>query len=239
MLRLKRQDDLLEILRTQRYATVAELSARLYASPATVRRDLAALTKSGLVIRSHGGAAFRDERSQTLPVEMRTQAHAPEKELIGELAAQQVKDGDVVMLDASSTALYAVRCLGRKQALTVVTNSMRAAEEAGRQGHRVYVTGGLLLPDSDAFAGEAAEDCLRRFNADVLLFSSAGVRGDGMICDYSEEETRLRRVMFACARRRVFLCDGSKLGRVFPYNLFFVSEADAVLCDRPLPEEWR
>ena len=239
MLQLKRQDELLQILRAQRYATVEELAARLYASPATVRRDLALLQQAGLVERSHGGAALKDERSQTLPLSLRSQTHAREKEQIGRMAAERVRDGDVVMLDASSTALCAARHLGKRQNLTLVTNSMRVVEEAARQGHRVYMTGGLLQPNSDAFAGEAAEDCLRRFNADVLFFSSAGVRSDGMICDYSEEETRLRRVMLACARRRIFLCDSSKLARVFPHNLIPVSQVDEALCDKPLPPEWR
>ena len=43
MLTVERQAELLEILKREKSATVAALTKRLYASEATVRRDLAAL----------------------------------------------------------------------------------------------------------------------------------------------------------------------------------------------------
>ena len=60
MLKTQRLDEILSILRQSRYVTVAELSDRLYASPATIRRDLALLEKSGLLVKSHGGVALAD-----------------------------------------------------------------------------------------------------------------------------------------------------------------------------------
>ena len=142
-------------------------------------------------------------------------------------------------MDASTTVLHAARFLAGRENLTIITNSIRVAEQMRGQQHRVYLTGGLLLENSDGFAGPLAELCVRQFNADVLLFSSAGVSRKGMISDYSEEETQLRRVMLSCARRRIFLCDSSKIGRNCLYNLGDVTQADEVLCEREIPEEWK
>lgn len=44
--------------RTGRMVTVQELCDSLYASPATIRRDLAALESYNLITRTHGGAVL-------------------------------------------------------------------------------------------------------------------------------------------------------------------------------------
>ena len=46
MLKNQRLDEILGIIQQEHYITVSELSARLYASPATIRRDIALLEKS-------------------------------------------------------------------------------------------------------------------------------------------------------------------------------------------------
>ena len=69
MLKTQRLDEILSILRQSRYVTVAELSDQLYASPATIRRDLALLEKSGLLVKSHGGVALADGHNRFVELE--------------------------------------------------------------------------------------------------------------------------------------------------------------------------
>ena len=56
MLSLERQEEILDILNRNKSATVEELASELYVSGATIRRDLRAMEKQGLIKRSHGGA---------------------------------------------------------------------------------------------------------------------------------------------------------------------------------------
>ena len=56
MLSLERQNEILEILGQKKSATVEELAGELFVSGATIRRDLRAMEKQGLIKRSHGGA---------------------------------------------------------------------------------------------------------------------------------------------------------------------------------------
>ena len=60
---------------------------------------------------------------------------------------------------------------------------------------------------------------------------------DGTMSDRSIDEASLRRVMFSHAKKRIFLCDQSKLGKRYFYNMGNLSEVDACICDAPLPEE--
>ena len=81
-----------------------------------------------------------------------------EKAAIGALAAARISDGESIILDASTTALYLARGLSRReegQSLTIVTNSIRiAAEMSDRPGLTVLMMGGRVRGRSLSVVGE-------------------------------------------------------------------------------------
>ena len=89
-----------------------------------------------------------------------------------------------------------------------------------------------MLENSYALVGKIAEETVCSLYADICFFSSQGITEDGIITDFSEDETRLRKCMIQNAKKSVFLYDCSKLGKRF---LFKVCNADAlynVICDK-------
>ena len=62
MLTLQRQEEIMNILRAKKSATVAELSAALFASGSPIRRDLYDLENAGLIRRS-GSLRAKQRRS--------------------------------------------------------------------------------------------------------------------------------------------------------------------------------
>lgn len=231
MLEYERLDAIMALLRERQTVSVATLSKRLFASEATIRRDLTALEKRGLIKRLHGGAALTEEKGLELPLQLREKQNVEAKKQIAAQAARHLKDGQVIFLDASSTAMYLIRHFEAYQSLTIVTNGMKTAQELSGLNHRTYCTGGLLLHNSSAYVGEYAADFVRHFNADVFFFSSRGLSEDGRITDASPEETHMRQVMLEQSRKHVFLCDSSKRGRTYCYNLCKLEQVDAFITD--------
>ena len=229
MFELERLDRILDILRQRQTATVRFLAAHLYASEATVRRDLNELEKRGLVKRVHGGAVLLDGASRELPLYVREQQNVDAKRIIAAKAARYLRDGQVIFLDASSTVMFLVKHLEALQSLTIITNGQQTAEELRTLSHKVYCTGGLMLHNSSAYVGDYAAEFVRHFNADIFFFSSRGVTEDGCITDESAEETHIRRVMLAQSRKHIFMCDQSKFGKTYCYNLCHTSQTDAFL----------
>ena len=236
MLELERLEHILEYLRENQTATVNNLSRRLFVSEATVRRDLTELERRGLVKRIHGGAVLLDSTTGELPLYVRQQQNGDAKQLIAAQALQYIQDGQVIFLDASSTVMYLIPFFENFENLTIITNGVKTAHELQRLHHKTYCTGGLMLHHSAAYVGDFAMDFIRQFNADVVFFSSRGVSDSGMITDASQEETAVRRAMFAQSRKKVFLCDSSKFGKSYCYNLCPVSQVDIFLSDKPVPE---
>lgn len=79
MLQLKRQQDILSLLGEHKSMTVKELCAVLYASPATIRRDLAEMERAGLLRRSFGGAVLTESYPDQMPLAVRASDRITEK----------------------------------------------------------------------------------------------------------------------------------------------------------------
>lgn len=236
MLKNQRHNEIIEILKSEGFAEVRSLGERLYASQPTIRRDLDLLEKQGYIRRSHGGAVLADDKINT-PVSFRKGTKAREKAQICKLAASLIKSGSLIFADASTTASHLADVIHEKDNVTVVTNGYPICRALSENNVRVFSTGGRLLKNSMAFVGSQAEETVRRYNAEWLFFSSSSLDTDGIISDYSEEETALRIAMRAGARRSVFLCDSTKIGKTSAFREFSLSEIDYVITDAPLPPQ--
>lgn len=238
MHKTERQDEILAILKKNKYASVQDLGAALYASQPTIRRDLASLEAAGYVMRSHGGVILRDERIDT-PVAFRSSTKTHQKMLISHTAASLIGDSRTIFIDASTTASYIAGGIRSCEKLMVVTNSLRVAEELADGAPEVWCTGGRLLRTSLAFVGNQSIRCASDFCVDIAFFSSSALGTDGVIQDYSPEETEIRRTVLRSAAKKVFLCDSSKFGQTSPFRVCAITEVDCIITDTPLPPDIR
>lgn len=237
MIQYERQQSILKLLQSRGTASVRELSAAVFASEASVRRDIEALEQQGYVKRIYGGVMLSRHENSIIPLDLRDPEHSAIKDQLAQRAAALIPDGATILLDASSTARRIIRHLSQRHDLKIITNNLRLLHEAQGLDAQLYGTGGAYDPTNHAFVGPAAEAYVRGISADIFFFSSQGITEDGEITDVSEEETSLRRVMLNRARRRVFLCDSSKLGVRRVFTLCTRHDLTDILCDIPLPWE--
>ena len=127
MLSLERQEEILDILNRNKSATVEELASELFVSGATIRRDLRAMEKQGLIIRSHGGAMPFKSSAEESAFALREQENTSAKRTIANLAVKLIKNGDSVFLDSSSTTGLIIPLLNNFQFLSVTTTGLRNA----------------------------------------------------------------------------------------------------------------
>lgn len=227
----ERQERILELLRQDPKITVARLSAVLYVSEPTVRRDLTELDAKGLVHKVWGGAVLPDGAETLIPFVFRENEKSAAKTQMGRRAAELVEDGMVVLLDGSTSAFHLVPFLAAKKELTVVTSGAKTALALAEAGICNYCTGGRMLNNSYSYVGAQAEQFLSGINADVCFFSCRGLSEDGKISDPSVEEVDLRRAMRAHSAKNYLLCDRSKFNKTYFFNLCNVSDLDGVISE--------
>lgn len=226
---VERQKRILDILAKNKSISVSRLSALLYVSQPTVRRDLAALEREGFIARTHGGAVLRDTSEKEIPLVFRAEQNDHSKRVIAARAAKHVKDGSVIFLDASSTVFYLAPELEKFSDLVVITNSPKTSMRLAEHGIRNYCTGGLMLVHSVAYVGSEAERFVSGINADLFFFSSRGYTQGGMITDSSAEEASLRRAMLKNAAKSIYLADSTKRDQKYMYNICSTQEVDSVI----------
>lgn len=237
MIQYDRRQSILQILEERRSATIRELAESVYTSEASVRRDLEALEIEGYVRRVYGGAVLAKSGNHITPVDLRDGEHAAAKNEIAKRAAEMIPDGSTILFDASSTTRRIAKYLDGKRDLRIFTNNLRLFEELVGCDAQVFCTGGSYNRQNHAFVGPIAERTVGSVYADFFFFSSQGISEEGEITDVSEEETSLRRVMLTRAKRRIFLCDASKIGIRRDFVVCHKEDVDEIVCDGKLPWE--
>lgn len=232
MFEIERLDRIIAFLREKQTATVRALAAQLYASEATVRRDLNALEKQGQVRRVFGGVVLMENNIRTASFHGRsTKDTALEK--MAQLAAEHVKNGDTIMLDASSSACAIIPYLKRFRNLTVITNSNVSTAGLQDLEAQVYITGGFMPRHSQGYVGAYAESMLRNFKANTFFFSCAGLAMDGRISDATSDENAIRKVMLRQSQKHILLCDSPKFGLDYCYTIAEMDDIDVLISDAP------
>lgn len=229
MYNIERQEKILEILERDRSISVNKLAKVLYVSQPTIRRDLTELEGRGKVQRTHGGVVLRHSAESEIPLMLREDQNGQSKKIIAQKAIQYIKNGDVIFLDASSTAAAMVPYLKSFSDIVVVTNSPKTSIKLGEESIRNYCTGGLLLPHSIAYVGNDTESFVEGINADVFFFSSRGYVENTCITDSSAEEAAVKKAMIKNAEKNFYLCDNSKKNKKYMYNICKTSDVELII----------
>ena len=105
----EREEKILNALLEKESMTTQELSARLYVSVPTLRRDLIKLEQMGKVIRTHGGAQLvKKAADEKIPFFLREQEQNDAKEIMAKKAVKYIRDGDIILLhDMSASSVMA------------------------------------------------------------------------------------------------------------------------------------
>ena len=239
MLTLERQEEILEILNRNKSATVDYLAEKLYVSGATIRRDLRAMEKQGMIIRSHGGAMpFKSSSIETAFV-VREQKDATAKRKIASLAVRLIKNGDSIFTDSSSTAGYVMGLLKDFTNLTVTTTGIRNATILSSTDKvKTYIAGGLVENHSNSITGTDTMDYISRIHADISIISCTGVSLQTGFNDASIEQAKLKQCMRKNSDKVAMLVDSTKFGKTFMCHDFWFNEVDFVISEKLPPKEF-
>ena len=230
----EREGAIMEYLREKKEASVSELCHVFFVSEPTMRRDLYTLSESGKILRTHGGAEYRSAPGENLPQALREREQSSAKAIIGKRALSLIKDGDTVMVDASSTAAELLKLIGSRTGVVVITNSAKAADILTDTGVKTLVTGGELARSTYAFVGSHTEEFIRSFNADICFFSVRRLTSDGRLTDNALAENAVRRAMMASAKKSVLLLDAKKLGEPCLGTLCRLDDVNLVVSERDI-----
>lgn len=216
-------------------ASVQELAGQFMVSVETIRRDLNALAKQGVLHRTHGGAVSSKNRDIGRSFQVRQRINSEAKKSIAENALDHFFEGAVIGLDASSSSWNFAQLLPDVPC-TVVTSSMHNIRAlANKPCIEIIATGGTYSPKYDAFYGSLSGHILSRLKIDLAIFSCTGI-SDGVIWESNELNAVIKRKMLAVSKQVFLFADHSKYDRKDLIKLCDLSQVDILFSDQVPPE---
>jgi DeoR/GlpR family transcriptional regulator of sugar metabolism len=216
-----RRERLRGLIRADGFLPVAEICRRLAVSPATARRDLAAVAADGRITRTRGGA-LADYNAAFASLGERASRARTAKDRIAAAAERLLPRTGAVFLDAGTTVQALARRLLRRRdfrGLVVVTNSLPVATMlGGAPGLELHVLGGTFLHRQAVLFGDATVRALARWRFTAAFLGGEGLDASGIANSHAAIAS-FQRAVLRRARAAWFLLDASKLGRSTPFRV--------------------
>lgn len=239
MLAIERRNEILEKLQAERRVVVSELSQLYDVSEETIRRDLEKLENDGFAIKSYGGAVINENANIDLPFNIRKNRNVVGKQRIAELVCKLVKDGDSLMLDASSTAVFIAKALKDKKNLTLITNSIEILIELFDVPEwSVLSTGGVSREGSFALVGPQTDKMLRSYHVDKSIVSCKGLDLSAGFTDSDELHANNKKTMLDSGKERILAIDSSKFDNTAFTAIGTLADITTIVTDKEPEAKW-
>lgn len=239
MLAIERKNAILTKLSIEGKVLVSELSREYGVTEETIRRDLEKLEKEGLAKKTYGGAVKNENFNIDLPFYVRKQTNVESKQYIASVIGSMINDGDYLMLDSSTTALFVVKSIIHKKKITLITNSIEILLElSNKPDWTVISTGGTFKEVGLSLVGYQAERMVSGFHVDMAICSSKGIDSDMGVTDSNERDAEIKKAFFKSAKKKILALDSSKFDITSFIKICDVSDLDMVVTEKRPSDIW-
>src|SRR5436305_945144 len=240
----ERMQHVLRLLETRDSVQVSELALTFAVSEVTVRSDLTALARQGLVARVRGGVRALQQGQSEVGFDLRLRLEVERKRAIARAAAALVGEGEAIALDASTTAYYLALELRSKRELVVVTNGLLVATAlADAPGITVLVTGGVLRLSAMSLVGDLGTDVLRTTRINKGFLGARGLSLERGLMDLNPDEVRIKQQMADACEQVYGILDGTKWHRSALLSFAPLEDLTGIVTDSSAPADevaaWR
>jgi DeoR/GlpR family transcriptional regulator of sugar metabolism/ABC-type sugar transport system substrate-binding protein len=159
---------------------------------------------------------------------------------IARIAADMVRPGDVILIDAGQVTTYLAERLAQKKDITVITNSLPVFQILKDKSDIALIsTGGQLRPSTTSLIGHTAELALRELRADKLFLAVTGITLGFGLSHTDMAEVSMKQTMLRAAREVILLADHAVFGQESVAQVAPTEAVDTVITDEALPASVR
>ncbi|MCB6183874.1 DeoR family transcriptional regulator [Leeia sp. TBRC 13508] len=235
----QRQQALLDLVKKRGFMSVEALAQQFDVTMQTIRRDINQLAEMNLLRRYHGGAGLPSS-VENIAYTQRKVLHADSKRQIAQSLAEQIEDGQSLIINLGTTTEEVARALLSHKNLSVITNNLNvAAILADNPEHEVIVAGGVVRSRDRGITGEATIDFIRQFKVDIGIIGVSSIDPDGTLRDYDYREVKVAQTIIEQSRQVWLVADHSKFSREALVKLAHISQVDVLFTDIDLSEEMK
>nr|WP_106782288.1 DeoR/GlpR family DNA-binding transcription regulator [Lysinibacillus timonensis] len=239
MLAAERRKKIYEMVDEHTAVKVTELSNIFSVTEETIRRDLEKLERENKIKRLHGGAVKVPTNDSEVHFTEREILHVEEKRVVATEAVKLIAEGDKIILDASTTAMFFARCLPNIP-ITVITNSVQVINELIEKDRIEKIClGGLYSTKTHSFTGPLSERSLENYHVNKAFISCKGVHITNGVRDSNEMQALLKRKMITHCDEAILMVDSSKINAHSFSPIVPLSDIHTIICDEGIDRTFK
>lgn len=232
----ERKINILNNLSNDHVTTVQDLSNLLNVSPATIRRDLILMEKSGLLKRTHGGAILNKDVSDNLNYGMKKTKNYDLKIMIAKKAAEMIDDGDIICINSSTITDLMPQFIVAKN-ITVVTNSLNIAFAMKSYSYcNLIVLGGTYMRQPESVEGITTVNQIKSMRFKKAFLGANGIDIEFGFSTVSELEQASKIATIQQSEKTFFVCEHTKFNRCSLHKICDISKNITLITDCDVDE---
>lgn len=227
-----RFDYILNQLNTKKRVDYKSLSKEIGISEDTVRRDIEALYKNGLLSKVSGGAVIRS--NNPLSFEDRSKYYSEAKDIIAIKAQQFIKKGQTIFMDGGTTICVIAARIPIDASFKLVTNNMSLLPILAKHRNiEIMVLGGAYNKEMETNFGIQTYREVNNYMADLYLMGTCAIDQHEGITASISEEGEIKRAMLANAMKTIAISNVEKLNSTFHFRVCETEQINVLITDLP------
>ncbi len=222
----ERQEKILSFLCEKKEMSISELSQALNVSEMTIRRDCSTLSLRGQINQKKGIITYIEPKSKDNQSSLeRINAS------LGSEAAKFVKDGEIVFMNSSSTALESLPKLLQKK-IYIMTNNLHAADYISENDKAtLLMSGGDIVNDHLIMSGDIAKQSFSSMRSDWGIIGCAGLSLEHGISTPYLREAAINKTIIKNSRRLILVANYSKFNSFSNFTIGNIKDIDVLITD--------
>ncbi len=214
MLPKERKNKILKLLDENINISLNKMSDILNVSKSTLYKDFDELEKERFITKRYGNIELRKNTDMEHSYYRRLKKNFKRKRSIAKEAVNQIKDGETIFIDDSSTCFYLCDEFKKNifNNITIITNSLFIPLELlVYENYKIISIGGLLDRETGSFSNDWLDTILKNIRGDKFFFSSLGISSKFGINDaYNPAHILVKEYFLENSDEAICLVDSTK-----------------------------
>jgi len=231
----ERRNEIVKYIDKVEKATIEDIINLLKISRSTVRRDLINLERSGLIIRTRGGALKKRNFKYEFSLDEKKDLNLDKKQKIAHIARRFISEGDVIYISGGTTTLELAKILFDIENLVVFTNAINILLElANNSNINIKLIGGDFRKKTFSLVGQEAINFLDKYNFDKAFVGVNGVSVREGFTTPNELEALVDGKVIKKSKETFILADETKFGAVAFSTICLLGDVDYIITNKRL-----
>lgn len=230
MLKEERFEIILNELKNRKKVKFEDLAVQLNVSEDTVRRDIDALHRNGLLSKARGGAILREK--DPLTFQDRQSFLTKEKDIIALKTQRFLKNGSTVFMDGGTTVLAVINAMPLDITIRIVTNNYSVVPIIEKfKNVELILLGGNYERDLAVTSGLTTCYEVSKYIADVFIMGTCAVDPVYGVSATSVNDGETKKMMVQSSKQTIALASRNKLSQTESFKVCDMSQVDALITD--------